>query len=111
MLLPLMAVVALLVVADSGRPVFYCPVRTGRYGRPFLMHKFRSMVVDARSVGGLMTGTHDPRVTSIGALLRAYKLDELPQLFNVLKGEMSLVGPRPEHPEYTELYTDEDRIV
>src|SRR4051794_31535680 len=82
MLLPLMAAIALLVVADSGLPVFYCPVRTGRHGRPFLMHKFRSMVVDARSVGGLMTGTHDPRVTRIGAILRAYKLDELPQLLN-----------------------------
>jgi lipopolysaccharide/colanic/teichoic acid biosynthesis glycosyltransferase len=110
-LLPLLCVIACVIVADSGRPFLYCPVRVGRYGRPFTMYKFRSMVVDAISAGGLMTGTHDPRVTKVGAVLRAYKLDELPQLLNVLKGEMSLVGPRPEHPEYTELYSDEEQIA
>jgi lipopolysaccharide/colanic/teichoic acid biosynthesis glycosyltransferase len=110
-LLPLLCVIACVIVADSGRPFLYCPVRVGRYGRPFTMYKFRSMVVDAISAGGLMTGTHDPRVTKVGAVLRAYKLDELPQLLNVLKGEMSLVGPRPEHPEYTELYSDEEQMA
>lgn len=111
LLFPLLLLLAILVKLDSTGPVLYCARRTGRYGYPFTMLKFRTMVPDAERLGGLSTAKDDPRVTRIGKYLRKYKLDELPQLLNVLKGDMSLVGPRPEMPEYTRLYDGEEKLI
>lgn len=108
---PVLIVIALLIWLDSGLPIFYHGVRTGRYGRQFRIYKFRTMVRDAERLGGLSTGKDDPRITRLGRYLRKYKLDELPQLLNVLRGEMSFVGPRPEMPEYTQLYTGEEELI
>lgn len=108
---PLMLVIALLVVADSSRPIFYRGVRTGLNGIPFKIFKFRSMVPEAEQLGGLSTAKDDKRLTRVGRWLRKYKLDEMPQLLNVLKGEMSIVGPRPEMPEYTRLYSGEEKLI
>src|SRR6266849_9707039 len=94
-LTPLLAALALRIKLDSPGPVFYRGVRAGRFGKPFRIFKFRTMVVNADKIGGSSTAEDDPRVTRTGRFLRKYKLDELPQLFNVLAGEMSLVGPRP----------------
>ncbi|MHB8781115.1 MAG: sugar transferase [Candidatus Geothermincolia bacterium] len=109
-LLPLMTFIALLVKSSSPGPVLYRAPRVGRNGRPFKMYKFRSMVVGADEGSCLVTST-DPRVTGIGAWLRHTKLDELPQLLNVLRGNMSLVGPRPEVVEYVELYGPQERQI
>jgi lipopolysaccharide/colanic/teichoic acid biosynthesis glycosyltransferase len=108
---PVLAVIAILVKRDSPGPVFYGGERIGQHGRPFRMVKFRSMVVGADRQGPAITHGADPRVTRIGAHLRRSKLDELPQLWNVLRGEMSLVGPRPEVPRYVALYAPEQRQV
>jgi len=107
--LPLMAVIALLIKLDSPGSVFFAHERVGRHGRKFKVLKFRTMVQDAPKLGGAITAGHDPRITRIGRLLRATKLDELPQLWNVLKGEMSLVGPRPEVERYVQLWEPELR--
>ncbi len=102
---PLLPVIAWLVRREDGGPVFYRQVRTGMDGRSFTILKFRSMTPDADGGdGGHWTRNHDPRVTRIGGLLRRTNLDELPQLLNVLRGDMSLVGPRPEQPEYVERF-------
>ncbi len=101
-LLPLFLVVALVILADDGRPVFYTQVRLGRDGRKFRIHKFRSMRRDAEDGGAGWTRPADTRRTRLGGFLRASSLDELPQLWNVLRGDMSLVGPRPERPEFVE---------
>ena len=95
---------------DSG-PIFYRGERVGLHGRIFRIYKFRTMVIDAEKLGGSSTSDDDPRITKIGKTLRKYKLDELPQLFNVLTGEMSLVGPRPEIKRYTDLYTEEQKAI
>lgn len=100
-LFPLLAGLALLIAAMDGAPVLFRQTRVGRNGRPFRIWKFRTM--RAGSAGASITSAGDRRITAIGAVLRKYKLDELPQLFNVLCGEMSLVGPRPEVPEYVRL--------
>lgn len=110
-LLPLFVVIALLVVLDSGLPVFYRQERVGLHGRHFRIIKFRTMVRGADRIAGNVSATGDPRVTRAGRVLRRCYLDELPQLFNVLRGDMSLVGPRPETPEFVELYTPEERKV
>jgi|SRR2546422_4357700 len=110
-LAPLLAALALLIKLDSPGPVFYRGVRAGRFGKPFRIFKFRTMVEDADKVGGWSTAGDDPRVTRTGRFLRKYKLDELPQLFNVLLGEMSLVGPRPQVPWAVDLYTEEERCI
>lgn len=110
-LLPAFAVVALLIKIDDGGPVFFRQERVGFGGRRFHVWKFRTMVIDAERRGGQLTVGQDPRITRVGAWLRSTKLDELPQLFNVLRGEMSLVGPRPEVPRYVELYAPEQRKV
>ena len=102
--LPFFGVVALLIKLDSEGPVFFRQERMGRWGRPFLIYKFRTMVHDAPCRGGPITVGDDPRITRVGRFLRKAKIDELPQLMNVLKGEMSLVGPRPEVRKYAELY-------
>ena len=107
---PLLLLIALAVKLDSHGPVLYRGVRTGRYGKPFQMWKFRTMLVGSESLGGT-TGKDDPRVTQIGKFLRRYKFDELPQLVNVLTGEMSLVGPRPELGEHTAAYQGEEKLI
>jgi lipopolysaccharide/colanic/teichoic acid biosynthesis glycosyltransferase len=108
---PLFLVVGLLIKAEDGGSVFFQHERIGRYGRPFLMWKFRTMVPNARMIGPELTLAGDQRITPIGRWLRRQKFDELPQLFNVLVGEMTLVGPRPEVPKYVAMYTPEQRIV
>ncbi len=111
LMLPLGLLICLCVKLADGGPVFYRQVRVGRWGRPFRIWKFRSMVVGAERMGCPLTQGEDPRVTRIGRLLRKTKLDELPQLWNVLAGEMSFVGPRPEVPRYVDRYTPEQRQV
>lgn len=111
LLSPFMTAVALAIRADSPGPILYRGVRAGRGGVPFRILKFRTMVSDAESRGGTTTAEGDPRITRVGAFLRRYKLDELPQLINVLRGEMSLVGPRPEVLEYTEAYSEAERAI
>jgi lipopolysaccharide/colanic/teichoic acid biosynthesis glycosyltransferase len=101
LILPLLALISLVVLVDDGPPVLFSQTRVGKDGKPFRIWKFRTMHAGSR--GSAITASGDPRVTRSGALLRKFKLDELPQLFNVLKGDMSLVGPRPETPEYVEL--------
>ncbi len=108
---PLLLAVAAGVKLDSPGPVFYRGIRTGLHGRPFRILKFRTMVVDAAQIGGPSTGRDDPRVTRFGAFLRRYKLDELPNLACVLVGQMSIVGPRPEVPQYTSLYEGEEKLI
>src|SRR5262249_53564268 len=103
LLAPLFAVVALAILLSSGRPIFYVQQRIGQGGRHFRMIKFRSMRCDAeRETGPIWASDHDARCTRIGDWLRHTNIDELPQLFNVLRGEMSLVGPRPERPVFVE---------
>ena len=111
LLWPLLAILALWIKLDSPGPVFYRGKRVGQHGRTFFMYKFRTMVQGAERRGPAVTYRDDPRITRAGRFLRRTKLDELPQLFNVVKGEMSLVGPRPEDPKYVALYTPEQRQV
>jgi lipopolysaccharide/colanic/teichoic acid biosynthesis glycosyltransferase len=108
---PLLALAALMVKLSSRGPVFYRGTRVGLNGKLFPMLKFRTMVVDAESLGGSATAADDPRITRFGKFLRRYKLDELPQLFNVLLGDMSLVGPRPEVEKYVNLYSPEEKAI
>lgn len=108
---PLLLLLALLVKLSDGGPVFYRQQRVGQGGRLFAILKFRSMVVNAEKMGLSVTKDGDPRITQIGRFLRKTKLDELPQLWNVLRGEMSFVGPRPEVPRYVAHYTAEQRRV
>lgn len=96
---PIMALTAILIVAETGAPILYRQKRVGESGRIFEVYKFRSMVQDAERTGAQWASEDDPRITRVGAVIRTYRIDELPQLFNVLKGEMSFVGPRPERPE------------
>jgi len=103
-LAPLFAIVAVLIKIDSPGPVFFRQERIGKNFRPFLIYKLRTMVRDAPRRGGTVTTTQDPRITKLGTILRDTKLDELPQLINVLKGDMSLVGPRPEVNEYVQMF-------
>jgi lipopolysaccharide/colanic/teichoic acid biosynthesis glycosyltransferase len=108
---PLLGWIAWRIYREDGGPVFYRGERIGKGGAPFRMVKFRTMVVDADKIGGSSTPEDDPRITRIGRTLRKYKLDELPQLFNVLSGKMSLVGPRPEVQRFTDLFTPEERAI
>jgi lipopolysaccharide/colanic/teichoic acid biosynthesis glycosyltransferase len=111
LLLPAMALIATIIKLDSPGPVFFRQVRVGRGGRPFRIFKFRSMVVDAPRTGTALTVNDDPRITRTGRLLRRSKLDELPQVLNILAGDMSIVGPRPEVPEFMKLYSPEQRSL
>ncbi len=106
---PLMLLIAVLMKQSSPGPVLYAGTRIGRFGKPFRLFKFRTMVVNADKIGGPSTADDDPRVTRVGRVLRRYKLDEIPQLINVLKGEMSFVGPRPEVASEVEMYSPEQR--
>lgn len=110
-LAPIFIVLAIWIKIDSKGPVFYKQVRVGQNSIDFGLFKFRSMVVDADKKGLITVGGRDPRITRSGYFIRKYKLDELPQLINVLVGDMSLVGPRPEVRKYVELYTDEQQKV
>src|SRR5580704_9168986 len=96
LLAPALVLLALIITIETGEPVFYRGVRIGRFGKPFRIFKFRTMVEDAEKLGGTSTPEDDARVTRVGRFLRRYKLDELPQILNVITGEMSLVGPRPQ---------------
>lgn len=108
---PLFLIVAIWVKLDSPGPVFYKQVRVGRNNKDFYLYKFRSMRVGSDKKGLITVGGRDPRVTRSGYYIRKYKLDEFPQLINVFKGDMSLVGPRPEVRKYVDLYTPEQMHV
>jgi lipopolysaccharide/colanic/teichoic acid biosynthesis glycosyltransferase len=111
LLSPLLGLVALAIRTFDGPPAIFRQVRLGQRGDPFNILKFRTMRVDAQDTGGQLTIGRDPRVTTVGRWLRYLKLDELPQLLNVLLGEMSLVGPRPEVPRYVRLYEERDALT
>ena len=108
---PLFLIVAIWIKLDANGPVFYKQTRVGRNNKDFKLLKFRSMVTDADKKGLITVGGRDPRVTRSGYFIRKYKLDELPQLINVLKNDMSLVGPRPEVRKYVDLYNEIQRMV
>ena len=110
-LCPLLTVISVLIKTSSPGPVFYRGERVGRRGRIFRIFKFRTMVVDAERIGGPSTADDDPRITSMGRRLRKFKLDELPQSINVLRGEMSFVGPRPEVRHYVDMYTEKEKAL
>jgi lipopolysaccharide/colanic/teichoic acid biosynthesis glycosyltransferase len=111
LLAPLWLAIGIAIVVTDGYPVLYRGRRVGKGGTPFDMFKFRTMVKNADQIGGSSTADDDDRITRIGAILRRYKLDELPQLLNVVKGEMSLVGPRPQVAWAVDLYSEEERRV
>ena len=111
LLVPLFVLIALLVKLSSAGPVIFKQQRVGKGGKIFVLYKFRTMYTNAPKKGFLTIGDKDNRITKPGYLLRKFKLDELPQLFNVLVGDMSLVGPRPEVQRYVSLYTQEQRKV
>lgn len=108
---PILIAVSIAIKLDSKGNILFLQKRVGKDGVPFSIYKFRTMVTDAEKFGKQITVGKDSRITKTGAFLRKYKIDELPQLFNVLKGDMSLVGPRPEVPKYVELYTKEEKEV
>ena len=110
-LTPFFLIIAILIKFRSSGPVFFRQIRVGKNGQLFQIHKFRTMVVNAESLGPKITVSDDARVTSIGKFLRKYKLDELPQLLDVVVGTMSIVGPRPEVPEYVDLYPKEVKQI
>jgi lipopolysaccharide/colanic/teichoic acid biosynthesis glycosyltransferase len=104
LLAPVFVVTAILIKRDSSGPVFFRQTRIGQFGKQFSIYKFRTMCMDAEKIGAQVSTADDPRMTGIGRLLRTYKIDELPQLLNVVSGEMSLVGPRPEVPKYVDAF-------
>ncbi len=108
---PVFLVILTLIKLEDEGPIFYRGLRVGRYRRPFRIFKFRTMVVDAEKLGGSSTPDDDPRITKIGKFLRKHKMDELPQLINVLKGEMSFVGPRPQVSWAVRFYSNEEKEI
>jgi lipopolysaccharide/colanic/teichoic acid biosynthesis glycosyltransferase len=111
LLAPVLMVTGILVKREDGGPVIYRGGRIGMHGRLFRMNKFRTMVVNAEKIGGPSSADDDPRITGIGRFLRKTKLDELPELFNVLKGDMSIVGPRPEVEYYVNMFTEKEKAI
>lgn len=111
LLLPFYILISISIKLESKGPVFFKQVRVGKNNLDFNLYKFRSMLVDTEKKGQLTIGMRDPRITRVGYFLRKFKLDELPQLYNVLKGDMSLVGPRPEVRKYVALYNNEQKKV
>ena len=110
-LLPIILLFSLAVMIDDGFPIFYTPLRGGYKGKPFKIIKYRTMVRGADRIGGGTTALNDPRITKVGSILRKFKADEIVQIFNVLTGTMSFVGPRPELLQYTEQYTEEEKVI
>ena len=108
---PVYLIIAIVIAIESGFPVLYSPLRGGYNQRPFHIYKFRSMVKDADKIGGGTTALNDPRITKVGNFLRKTKLDEIPQLFNILRGNMCFIGPRPELLQYTEQYEGEEKLI
>ncbi|NND93693.1 MAG: sugar transferase [Flavobacteriales bacterium] len=108
---PILILISILIFIKDGSPIFFMQERIGKDSNPFQLFKFRTMRPNSESEGQLSIGGRDPRVTDIGHILRKSKVDELPQLLNVLKGDMSLVGPRPEVPRYVALYNERQREV
>ncbi len=108
---PLLIGIAARIKFEDRGPVFYRGVRVGRFGKMFRIYKYRTMVTNAEKIGGPSTADNDPRITKIGLWIRKRKLDELPQLINVLKGEMSFVGPRPEVKQYVDIFTREEKAI
>ena len=106
-LLPIFLILAVWIKFDSQGSIFFRQIRVGKDGKDFRIYKFRTMIVNAEKMGIITIGERDPRITNSGYFLRKYKLDELPQLINVLKGEMSFVGPRPEVRKYVKMYNQE----
>ncbi len=109
LLSPLFFIIALIIKITSPGPIFYKGKRVGEGGKIFLMHKFRSMVANADKLGTDLTKYEDPRITTFGKFLRRTKIDEMPNLIDVLVGNMSLVGPRPESPQYTKYYDERQK--
>ncbi|WEZ00006.1 sugar transferase [Bacillus subtilis] len=105
--LPMIAVFSILICLETPGPAIYTQERVGKGGKPFKLYKLRSMKIDAEKSGAVWAQKQDPRVTRIGAFIRRTRIDELPQLFNVLKGDMSMIGPRPERPVFTEKFQNE----
>ena len=108
---PILVTISILIKKEDRGPVFYRGARVGRFGKLFRIFKFRTMVVNAEKMGGPSTADDDPRITKMGRFIRKFKLDELPQLINVLKGEMSIVGPRPEVQMYVDMFSDEEKAI
>ena len=111
LLAPILLLLSLCIKLDSTGPVLFSQKRIGRFGHPFKIFKFRTMVQDAEKLGVRVTAAKDPRITRVGYFMRKYKLDELPQLINVLKGDMSIVGPRPEVAEYVACYSEKEKAI
>jgi len=110
-LLPVFLIIGIAILMDSRGGIFFMQERVGKNNGDFKLIKFRTMFTGAYKQGGLTVGTHDSRITNVGQFLRKYKIDEVPQLINVIKGEMSLVGPRPELRKYVELYSEKQKEV
>lgn len=108
---PFYLVIAIAVAIEDGFPVFYRPQRGGYLNKPFRIFKFRSMVKNADKIGGGTTALNDPRITKVGKFLRKTKLDEIPQLFNIINGTMSFIGPRPELLRYTDQYEGDEKLI
>lgn len=108
---PLFLIISALIKLESRGPIFYRGIRIGRFGKHFKMFKFRTMVVNADKIGGACTADDDFRLTRIGRFIRKYKIDELPQFINALKGEMSFVGPRPEVPFYVNMFSEKEKAI
>jgi lipopolysaccharide/colanic/teichoic acid biosynthesis glycosyltransferase len=108
---PIIALIGFLIKREDGGPVVYGGLRVGLNGKMFPLYKFRTMVVNADKIGGFTASDRDPRITKVGRWLRGKKLDELPQLWNVLRGDMSLVGPRPEVKHYVDMFTEEEKKI
>ncbi len=108
---PFFIILAIAIKLESQGPVFYRGIRVGRLGKPFRIFKFRSMVQNAEKLGASSTNTGDPRITGCGRIIRKFKLDEFSQLINILIGDMSLVGPRPEVQKFVDMYTNEEKMI
>lgn len=111
MMLPIYFILMLTIAIEDGFPVFYKPLRGGYKNKPFRIFKFRTMVKNADKIGGGTTALNDPRITKVGNFLRKTKLDEIPQLFNIIEGTMSFIGPRPELLRYTDQYDGEEKMI
>ena len=108
---PIFLLLGIWIKTDSSGPIFYRGARVGKFGKSFKIFKFRTMVMNADKIGGASTANDDPRLTKVGKFIRKLKFDELPQFFNVLLGDMSFVGPRPEVQHYVDMYTEEEKEI